>query len=272
MTEALAKLREIGIQQIHEDTHISRQHVESILDEDLDDLTKVQLLGFLSILEREYSVDLSELRSKAQEYYIDNESIELEDGNVKVFTPPKKRLTPIYIILVIAVFVAFFYFDEFSKTKSPEIIKVDNSAIESATSNISIKIDGLENNTSSNDTNISEKPVSRSEVTKIEVTEDELLKTENETTSLKIIPKYRVWLGYIDLETHKKSQKTFSDEFELETDKDYILVFGHGYISIDINGQVNDYRKKEVMFSYIDSKLQEISLEEFKALNKGDRW
>ena len=92
-------------------------------------------------------------------------------------------------------------------------------------------------------------------------------------TSFTIKPKIKVWLGYVDLNTHKKYQKTFEDEFSLDPSKDWLLAFGHGHVNILINGVKKEYKiKKNVRFFYKDGELKEISLEEFKELNKGDRW
>ena len=82
-----------------------------------------------------------------------------------------------------------------------------------------------------------------------------------------------MWLGYVDLATYKKGQKIFSDEFSLDPSKDWILAFGHGRINIEINGIIKKFENpKNIRFSYIDGELKEISLEEFKGLNKGRRW
>ncbi len=269
MSEELDSLNKIGAQRIHEATHISRKHVESILNEDLEDMTKVQYLGFLSILEREFSLDLSGLKNRAVDYYKENEKGSNDKNNVKVFAPYKKEknLTLVYIILAVVIFASFFFFSEFSQSKAPEVIKVDNSAIESAKYNLSTKVVPIENNSSVDDANKSQ------EIKTDKIESEATSETKSETLSFKIIPKYRVWLGYIDLETHKKQQKTFLDEFDLDADKDYILAFGHGYITFDINGEKREYKNyQDVRFSYINSELKEITLEEFKTLNKGDKW
>ena len=51
-------LREIGSQKISEQTHIAKKFVEDILNENFDSMNKIQFAGFISILEREYGVDL----------------------------------------------------------------------------------------------------------------------------------------------------------------------------------------------------------------------
>ena len=65
MSEDFEKLKKIGVQRIHEATHISRIHAQAILNCSFEDMTKIQLNGFISILQREYSLDLSDLRDKS---------------------------------------------------------------------------------------------------------------------------------------------------------------------------------------------------------------
>ena len=84
MNKGLKKLKSIGSQKIHETTHISKAHVQAILDEKFDNLHSVQLAGFVSILEREYDIDLSELKNNAILYFNENIQEDLEEKNVNV--------------------------------------------------------------------------------------------------------------------------------------------------------------------------------------------
>jgi hypothetical protein len=89
MSDGLNKLKSIGAQKIHEKTHIARHHVQAVIHETFDDMTKIQLLGFISILEREYSVDLSDLKIKVQDFF--SVTIAEDEQNAKVFVSPKKE-------------------------------------------------------------------------------------------------------------------------------------------------------------------------------------
>ena len=266
MSENFDKLKNIGAQKIHENTHISRLHVESILDENFSGMTKIQLLGFISILEREYSLNLETLKNDAIKYFqVFEEERASEDLEVKVFLAPKRKrnLTPIYLTFVLIIFVTIMLMSMSFDTSKEEITTLDNSAIEYAKNNIEpiIDISIEENITEENITN--------------EIQDEKLpeIIEKVESNSFKITPKVKVWLGYVDLQTHKKYQKTFKDEFDLDPSKDWILAFGHGKINIEINGVIKKYKiKKNVRFSYLNGELKEISLEEFKRLNKGARW
>ncbi|QOY51888.1 hypothetical protein [Candidatus Sulfurimonas baltica] len=255
-------LKEIGAQKIHEATHISREYVQAILHESFEGMTRVQLFGFISILEREYSIDLSELKSRAVEYFNDNTPPINEENRTKVslFSNQKRNLAPIYIGVALAIFVVFALLN--IKSINKEVSKnttVDNSVIDSAKSNIANDI----------------KDENSSEIEKVEVIKEETVveDSKSEALSFKIFPRTKVWLGYIDLITYKKYQTTFSDEFSLDPSKDWLLAFGHGHINIEINGVVKEYKNpKTVRFLYKDAELKELNFEEFRNLNRGNIW
>lgn len=138
MSENFEKLKRIGVQKIHEATHIPRVHVQSILNENFDDMNNVQLLGFIYVLEREYSLDLSELRKKAKEYFKNSKSTLKRENSAALFIVSKKKrnFTLIYILLAVAIFVAFTFYN--IQSKESEISNVDNSAIVNAQNSISV--------------------------------------------------------------------------------------------------------------------------------------
>jgi len=262
MNEDFEKLKKIGVQKIHETTHISRIHTQAILHYSFEDMTKIQLNGFISILEREYSLNLSDLRDKGLEYFNDNFQ-EINPENSKVFVSPtkKRNFTPLFIFIAIVIFISFIMFTlDSSNNKEVEIVSVDNSVIEDAKSNMAVQTQEL--NTS--------KEIIIQEVIKESPQIEEISVPIN---SFVIKPKIKVWLGYIDLSTHKKYQTTFKDELSLDPKKDWLLALGHGHVNIEINGVLKEYKiKKNIRFSYKNGELKEINLEEFKKLNKGDRW
>jgi len=260
MSEGYEVLQKIGAQKIHENTHISLSHVQAFLNEGFDDMTKIQFLGFISILEREYGIELDELKEKALIHF--EEIAKEKNAEVKVFVSPKRKrnLTSIYIGIVVVIFITFIFMSiNSSETEVAEVIKVDNTVIETAKSTISTDIVELNSST-----------------TEIDTFNQGTIKdpqADSAIVSFTIIPKVKVWLGYVDLDTHKKYQRTFKDEFSLDPKKDWILAFGHGHVDIEINGIVKKYKlRRNVRFSYINGELKEISLKEFKDLNKGSKW
>ncbi|MDT8338232.1 MAG: hypothetical protein RQ763_03430 [Sulfurimonas sp.] len=277
MSEDLDKLKKIGVQKIHERTHISRTHIESIFNENFEGMGSVQLLGFLSIFEREYDIDLSELKNRAREYFKSQKSDEENaKKKVKIFTASKRKRkwTFFYILIGAAVVFTLFYF----ASRMPQNEIIDPSR------NFQAAVPTLQDdkNDSVLDENLSQDSLMEStgveEIVRVEEKPKEKLEEkqpepEVKPLSFKIIPKTKVWLGYIDLSDYKKYQTTFSDELELDPAKEWLLSFGHGYIKIEINGETTEFKDPNTMrFSYIDSELKQISYDEFTRLNRGNEW
>ncbi len=265
MNEDFQKLKDIGAQKIHEATHISKQHVQSILNESFENMSKVQFLGFISILEREFDVRLDDLKERGKEYF-GGAVPEQEEEEAKVFVTPaqKKNYTKLYIVIaaVIFLFVAIFTLSNISSSSNDAIIEsLDNNSIKMGKQALSI--DTNESNLSlanSSDENLSE--VSEEEPEKKAVVK-----------SLNVIPKVKLWMGYIDLSDYKRYQKLTSKEFSLDPNKEWLLSLGHGYVSFEIDGKLYEYNeKKNVKFLYKDGEIEKISTQEFKRLNRGNTW
>lgn len=280
MSEGFEKLKSIGAQKIHEATYISRAHVQAILNENFEEMHSVQLAGFISILEREYGVDLSDLKNKSKSYYNQSEATAKKENPIKVLgTYNKKRdLTLIYMAVGVVIFILFAIFTFSSSDSEPQ--KVDNTLIESAQNNISAA--QSEQNISVPDENstINEAVPNEAEVLEKNATAAKaaVLAPKAEAAvatppSFKIIPNYEVWLGYIDLSTEKRYQKVSAKEFDLDPSKEWLLLFGHGLVSVEVNGVIKKFTTREkIRFLYKNSELKEISEEEFKSLNKGKGW
>lgn len=263
MSEDFDRLKKIGVQKIHEKTHIARTHIEAIFNENFEGMGSVQLVGFISILEREYGLDLSDLKSRAREHFKSQKSVEDSAKKVKIFAASKKKResTFTYLFIGLALLFTLLYF----ASRAPQSETIDIK--EELTPALSVISD--DNNDSALDTNSSQEGLMES----TGVEEEIEIEPEVKPLSFKIVPKTKVWLGYIDLSDYKKRQTTFANELELNATKSWLLSFGHGHINIEINGEVTEFKDpKTVRFSYIDSELKEIGFDEFKRLNRGNGW
>lgn len=308
MSYGLERLKEIGAQKIHERTHISREHLQALLHGSFDSFNKIHFLGFISILEREYDVDLSDLKAKGLAHFQDTSSQPRKFNNI-VFSQKRRKKSNLlrYFILALIVFGAFAYFKLIpSMEEKGQITPVDNTIIANAQKNLEpvVEADAEDTNetqlealdeyaldTNTSDTNVTENTnkisstVTSAHASTAEISKNEALKTVASTTevlttepskavnSLKIIPKSKVWMGYIEIKTNKRHQKSFDEALELNASKDWLFLFGHGNVTIELNGKVQEFSSsKSVRFKYIDGILSEISNEEFKELNKDRKW
>lgn len=273
MSEGFAKLQELGAQKISEHTHISKQHVQALIQENFKALSRVQFLGFISIIERDYHIDLSELKENGLKFY--GENVASISASVFMEKRSKKSSKGIYVLIAFIIFILGIYY---SVNTEPSEKDINATQVESVTQEIEALV---ENNLSDN--NVSSLDVSQNlpAVTE-EMDENETLLNKetlsgialNESEkSLKVIANKKLWFGYIELDTENKNQKSFSGDFELDASKNWLLLFGHNNIEIEINGQKQEFEKsKNVQFLYKDGALTQISLDEFKKLNKGNKW
>ena len=268
MSEKLKKLKNIGSQKIYEDTHIPIDYIEAILHEDYTSLTRVQYQGFISILEREYGVDLSDEKVRALEYFNDA-SIPTPLANDTIFHVPtkSKNLKILYIaFIVIVFFIALFYFGNSSEEKvvpQPSAI-LQESVVKEPIIDDNISAIVVDKNESIIEDNVTVKDEKELKVQKPEVVALE---------PLKILPRSRVWLGYTNVVTNKKEQKTFSNELDLDGNSEWLMIFGHGYVSVIAHGKEHKFSDKNVLrLHYKDGSLEKISADEFKRLNRGHKW
>ncbi|WP_457749835.1 hypothetical protein [Sulfurimonas sp.] len=269
--DGLEKLKEIGAQKIYEDTHIPVIHIQALLHESFDGLTKIHFIGFISILQREYNIDLSALKSTGTAYYDENGPVETttEDG---IFIAPKKRknFTLFYILLVMIIFlIALYYSVEYANSSTHNNLRVDNTTINNAKKNINTIMLDVNTTQKENNQTVMDKNITKQKIESTPV----IQKKKAVQKSLKVIARSKVWMGYIDVKTNKKYQKTFQGEFDLDSSKEWLLVFGHGYVTIIIDAQEKKFNsKKTLRLLYKDGKVTQLSFDEFKKLNRGSAW
>ena len=261
MSEALDKLKSLGAQKIHEDTHIPVQHAQSLLHNSFECFSKVQFLGFVSILEREYELKLDTLKLAGLDYFDVKHSDLDKDQSLLAPSNKKQSNGTLYIIIVILIFtVAIVYtYSAFNEGPIVSSHKIDNGMIKNVQQTIKDDNAREEANNTRMDAN------KTLLVNRIESIVEE--------KSLKIKTKTKVWLGYIDVESNKRYQKTFNGELDLDPKKKWLLIFGHTYFEIYLNENLQEFNSSEqTRFLYEKNEIKAISSEKFKELNKGRQW
>ena len=260
MNEELEKLQSIGAQKIYETTHIPVKYVQSMLHGSFEGFSKVQFIGFISILEREYQQDLSELKKFGLIYFDEQKEESVNDG---LFIVPKKQKSKknLYLLLLAIIFgivllLQFFVFND-TTLEAP----VDKIFVETTTKNIEPLVVKDETNSTLEDNTSSVEEIV------------EVVKPKAIEKSFKIVSKSKVWYGYIDVKTNKHYQGTMKGEKDLDPSKAWLLLFGHGYINMYVNGEIQKFSSRDkVRFLYKNNILTAVSIREFKKLNKGRKW
>jgi hypothetical protein len=282
MNEDFEKLKKIGAQKIYEKTHISVTNIESIFNKSFDKIPKVQFRGFISILEREYKLDLQDVLADYEQHRSkDEEIVEYIKIDTKEYGKFDKKM--ILSALLVTLVVGYLIISSLTHSGS-ETVEANNTEIETAKAN-------LENNASVadvNETNSSEVN-STAEVNvsdanmsvNVQKAPDvpqpiktaTVSATTGKATKFEIIPSKTLWLDYIDQENSKETQVTTSKSFDLDASKNYLLETGHAFMKIDLGSEIKEFSQSgKKYFKFENGELTELTRQGFKDLNKGKAW
>lgn len=272
-------LQNLGVNAIHEHTHIARHQIELLLGKSFHQLNRVQFMGFVSILEREYAIDLTSLRDEYDAQIPKQTTLEGVSPSAVLQAPSTSRqkwimgaIGAIAILVVIASMTQ----GEISTAPKEEVMSLNSAAIEvveaNATleTNTTVEINATESNVS--DVNVSEARISVpvQEQNRTIITNPQGL---NFGHALSIKPASKVWVGMMDLATGEKTQKVTKEAIAIDTTKNWLFVFGHGRLQIlTADGSTTLKERNAIWFAYENGSLQQLSREEFEVKNHGSKW
>lgn len=268
MSDILAPIKAIGIETLHQRTKISPQNLKALIARDFSKFSKVQFLGFVSILERDFNLDLS---SYKDEYLAASDTVLEVTPEIKSFIseeeprkPHTNRKMIIFALLGLSLIGFFAYKMLFSVEQHPQPIVLNESAIIEAKEHIAA-VEKQELLTQQRELNAS--TVASEEDNTSQKIETEIV------PKVVILPKRRLWIGLINIETGKRIQDVIDSGYELNTSSSWLLIFGHGYLNIEYNKKLLEFTsRKKLWFVYEDGELQQIDKDEFRRKNGGKTW
>ncbi|MCF6245178.1 MAG: hypothetical protein L3J43_09090, partial [Sulfurovum sp.] len=229
-------LEENSIKAIGQKTKISEENLENLFAKKFEELKRIKTFGFISIIEREYNVDLAALRKEANEYYgqiQEDESVALSIPTLEEKKGKSKFL--IFIALALLGYASWYFMTQFDKKHLSELIpfleeenvaKADNA-----------KIDAIDQLSINSTLGASEKKTDNVQAAAAEVLTDdasvivaetvtditpkveeassevENVVTEDSKKIVSIIPVGRLWFGVIDMETSKRDHFSVSKSY-----------------------------------------------------------
>ncbi len=293
MHNGLEFLRTLDINEVQSKTHISMSSLEAILSKSYDKLERIHFSGFISILEREYQIDLSDLRTEYAELNPQDFLAQPTQVNPIVNERSEKKSQKGWLVLsvlVIGAVLAFLFMDDYmlKGQKFPIGNEINNSQIEEVKEKIqntaTIKPYLVEQDTPP----VSKEPVAIEIVPVVQESNGiEIIQTqpilENETLAettsgsyndqVTIIPRAKVWIGMIELPSMKKTNIVSAKELTIDDTKDWLIAFGHGEIDIQKDSELLKFKGgKPIYFIYEYGTLREIDKAEFKEHNQGKLW
>lgn len=263
-------LQSLGVNVIHEQTHIARSKLELVLNKSFADLTRVQFMGFISILEREYGIDLSGIRQEYDEFMQTHQDVVIPKESVILQAQSRSRQKWILLgmaIITLLIVMGSMIQGRLSIAPSEEVIQLSSANVEVVDENMDIA--PLEINTTAAVPVIVEANITALK-RESNITIEPVTTIEN---AVSIKPTVKVWMGMLDLTTGTKSQKTTMDSIALDKSKNTLYMFGHGRLEIVTpNGTKILKERNAVWFTYENAQFKQINEKEFAAKNNGTVW
>lgn len=270
------ELQSLGAEKIHERTHISRDKIEQVLTKSYGEINKIQFMGFLSILEREYGLDLSDIKQEYLDYQEEHKSA-LPPKQSVILQPSsrsKQKWMVAGLVLIIVLTVSG-YFAQVNMANIPKegVIELSSSAVEVVDepkdSNVTQSLDV----NATSDINVTVEANTTKPLTDQNITGLQKLQTIRAADGLEIRPAYKIWAGMIDLDNHEKHQMITKNPIKIDTSKNWLIALGHGRIEIVSSSGSEVVRENgTTWFVYENGTLKRLTKQEFVERNGGNNW
>lgn len=303
MDKDIKVLEKIGLQEVSKKTHIEVKQLQYILNNEYEKLNKINTLGFVKILSREYKVDFSEWLEGFADYWADHKSDE-DMSKEKIFIRAKSDRTPkrLAVIFLLIVLIATLFglasifkidmnyaalFDTLktqaltqsngfqstpvvNETASSLGVKVEERVIETNSTNSSVEavLVNVETNETivgfeKNDTNTSALMAVATKSLPKEIAHNRAV----------IAPKRKIWIGIISLDNGMRKESSNDTNVSIDLSKRQLIKTGNGYFTLMYDGNSEDFTEQgSTRFLAEEGKLKKISEEVFMQLNKGKSW
>jgi hypothetical protein len=307
-------LMSLGLDNIANKTFIHQKELSNFLNGNFEGISRTKVMGFMQILEREYDVDLSELRDKYFDYIHESKLHSVKQDSKPIENIQNEGGKGLLSIVFLAIAVGFIIYLinkyellSFDQPNEIEMATIENSSeIQDAKKNISMinkstqqrsdlankevkpavetvnlvpiisqqdQVDQYELNSSKQDN----QPLLQDDKQSLTIDTDINTSETNSVVinELYIVPKSKVWLGTIDLDSLKKRDLLVKRGQRIDIDalKDQLIMIGHKHIDIYFNDKLVEAKNRgPLRFSYINGELKEIRRREFNKLCKGRQW
>ncbi len=280
MSDDFDKLKLLNTEQIFEKTHITKRNINNILSKSFEKFDKIQFNGFVSILEREYSLNLQELRDEYQEYAINNDEIsEPELRSISNNTGKSRGLFWIVIIALIIIIATWLIYNTYASKQSSQMQPVLSLNATARSSNATA-IDANSTNSTVITANSKKSKVSNMLLANPNIDKTLTHKNDINTTvaakkvkTIRLLTKAKLWLGITNMKTWKQQQKIVTSSLDLNGTGKYLLILGHGMVQIKTDDKNISFPQPKTVFLMLkNGKVTQLTHSQFVKLNKGKLW
>lgn len=272
-------LEENSVESISKKTNISVDNLKKLFERDFSAFKKVQALGFISILERDYGLDLSALKQECKDYFVDDE----EDVKISIYqAKPKPKGRWLFFVLLLLLLGAvaslmIYNYTVQNKQNGGQMFLTQEMVLGEVNASDNIPEDMVANGTISKDElkEFKDESLAFEDNDSAGMSDADQENNSSATASSKIIltPKYKLWFGIYDMTSGKSSHQIIKAPFELTLDSSLLIATSRAAFSIESGDTTTGYKDfKEHYFMIKDGKFSEIKREEFIALNGPKKW
>lgn len=270
-------LQALGTEKIHERTHISRDKIELVLTKSYAQIGRVQFMGYVSILEREYDIDLSNIKEEYTQFCQSNPTILAPKQSVilqAASNSKPKWIVAGTLLIIILMIGGYFLQGKMSAAPSEDVMNLTTSSVQVVEQNDTA---GAETNETNITASVAKVETNQSTANTLQpmvsTQQNETLASTATDQQTAILPQFKVWYGIIDLESGKKIQGITIDPIVIDPTKTLLIVLGHGRVELtSAEGKkvLND--KNTVHFMCEKGVLKQITQQEFIERNGGKNW
>jgi len=300
MDKDIKSLEKIGLHEVCKKTHIEVKQLQYMINNEYEKLNKINTLGFVKILSREYKLDLSGWLEGFYTYWEEHKNDE-ELRKDKIFIRARKdrssrKLLWLFLLVILGsgVWMGLSFFKiEFN---IPALIEMINPSIEKnatgfqdapiikeAATSMGVKVE--ERVVESNSTNATKEVIAVVvEANQSAVAESNVSVEKNATLDVPLVqdlpqhkamimPTRKMWIGIIDLENGSRTESTGDKKLSLDLTKRQLIKTGHGYFKLSYDGSVEDFTEQgSTRFFVENGTVKKISEEMFVQINQGKTW
>jgi len=308
MDNDIKVLEKIGLQEVCKQTHIEVKQLEYILNNQYEKLNRINTLGFIKILSREYKLDLTNWLEGYYDYWADHK-VEEDSHKEKIFirarsdrSSKKAAWLFLIIILIAGIFgigsifkinIDILGFLDKTKLESNATAYQSAPIIQEAATSLGVKVEErVVNKTSNkatveavvvpidenltrtreiNDTNESNASIP-STLTTLPDANISLVKNVPQNKAM-IMPTKRIWIGIISLDNFSRKDSASDQNMTIDLTKRQLIKTGNGFFKLSYDGSIEDFTEQgSTRFLVENGTIQKISEEKFIELNRGKNW
>lgn len=292
-----------GINSVSTKTNISIESLKKFVEGNYKGFTKIKTIGFVTILEREYDIELNQLKSDIKEEFHTNK--DLVEYQILLCEPIEQDSSSnnsssifYWIILFSLIYGAWYIYENYYKTSFNQFSKIEPFFnIEENVSNINddknrsfnilentkeekeiIKEDNnktIEIKKLEDDLNSSKLDVVDNNISDINLTEPLTpIVVEKTRETIELVPHKKMWFGFINTtkKWHRSYKRTQSYSFNVK-DSNWLLMTKNTSFDFNDNNITTSYEVKNTIYFKIDKDgVAEVTKKEYKALGGYRVW